>query len=63
MATVTPNLELILPATTDYFNIGDFNNNFTKIDTFLTNLGLSFDSMSVRMETVLQGGDLSSDNN
>lgn len=62
MATVTPNLELKLPATTDYFNIADFNDNFTKIDTFLTALGLSLDSMSASIETALQGGELSNDN-
>lgn len=62
MATVTPNLELKLPSTSDYFSIGDFNDNFTKIDTFLTNLGLSLDSMSTAIETVLQGGELSNDN-
>lgn len=62
MASVTPNLELKLPDKTDYFNIEDFNSNFTKIDTFLTRLGLSFDSMNEAMETALQGGELSSDN-
>lgn len=62
MATVTPNLELKLPATTDYFNIADFNDNFTKIDTFLTSLGLSLDSMSTSIETALQGGESSNDN-
>ena len=62
MATVTPNLNLKLPAKTDYFSIDDFNDNFTKIDTFVTQLGLSFDSMSEDIETVLQGGELTSGN-
>lgn len=62
MATYTTNLHLKLPATTDYFNIGDFNDNFTTIDTFLTNLGISINSMNTALETALQGGDLSNDN-
>lgn len=61
MATYTENLNLKLPATTDYFSIQDFNNNFTAIDTFLTNLGISLNSMSTLLETVLEGGDPADD--
>jgi len=39
MVEQTPNLKLDLDAGTDYYNIGKFNGNFQKIDTFASTIG------------------------
>ena len=58
---ISPTLGLKLPSDSDYFNISDFNYNFTKIEDFVTDLGLSIQTVNAALQTTLQGGGLTND--
>ena len=51
MSTRTPNYSLILPAQEDYYNVDDFNDNYTAIDEELKNNADGLDAAADKIDT------------